>query len=140
MKNFIERYKETQSAWDIFVLFENSLIKLIEENDLILFFVKGGSVYGTSEDGRMAFATMKDKKEKSKFKNEIRILAINLSKSIDGYKSEATLSKKDLKGIKIIDREEAVEGDDLACGAQAGQPVRCFDVDRGAVEARGLHL
>lgn len=107
MKNFIERYKETQSAWDSFVLFENSLIKLIEENDLILFFVKGGSVYGTSEDGRMAFATMKDKKEKSKFKNEIRILAINLSKSIDGYKSEATLSKKDLKGIKIIDREEA---------------------------------
>ena len=62
---------------------------------------------GLFHSPRMAFATMKDKKEKSKFKNEIRILAINLSKSIDGYKSEATLSKKDLKGIKIIDREEA---------------------------------
>ena len=40
----------------------------------------------------------------------------------------------------LIDGQEAVEGDHLAGCAQAGLAVRGFDLDRGAVQTRGLHL
>ena len=40
----------------------------------------------------------------------------------------------------LIDGQEAVEGDHLAGGAQAGLAVGRLDLDRGAVQARGLHL
>ena len=39
-----------------------------------------------------------------------------------------------------VDLEEAVEGHDLAGGAQADLAVGAGDVDGGALEAGGLHL
>ena len=106
MENFIELYKRTQSSWDNFNVNEADIHKLIDGNELIFFFKIGKELFGASEDGRMAFATMNDKDEEKKLKDEIRVHAINLTRSMSGEKTESSLSKDQMSKVKILDREE----------------------------------
>ncbi len=107
MENHIEKFKSTMNIWENYLHKENKIKKFLDENGLIFFFKKDNEIYGSNEDGRMAFATMNDKEESKVIKNEIRVLAINLQKSIDDDKSEKMFNKKDMKNAKVIDREEA---------------------------------
>lgn len=106
MENHIEIFKRTLANWNDYLFQENKIQKFLDENQLIFFFEKDGEIYGSSEDGRMAFATMHDKDEHKSIKNEIRVLAINLVKSLEDEKSESMFSIKQMKKIKVLDREE----------------------------------
>ena len=106
MENHIEAFKNTLSNWNCYLLREDKIQKFIDENQLIFFFEKDGEIYGSSEDGRMAFATMNDKDESKTIKKEIRVLAINLLKSLKDEKSESMFGYKQMKNIKILDRDE----------------------------------
>lgn len=107
MENFIELYKRTQSSWDSFRIFEADLQRLIDGSELIFFFKKGKEVFGATEEGRMAFAVMNDKSEDKKLKDDVRVHAINLSKSMGGEKTESSLSREQMSVVKVIDRERA---------------------------------
>lgn len=107
MMNDIENFKNTMATWDTYLLKENKIQNFFDENELIFFFQKGDNIYGANEDGRLTFATMNDKKEDKKVRDEIRVLAINLVKSINDEKSESMFNMKEMKKIKILDRDEA---------------------------------
>lgn len=106
MENFIELYKRTQSSWDCFRIAEADIQRLIDGNELIFFFKKGKELFGATEEGRMAFAVMNDKSEDNKLKDEVRVHAVNITKSIDGEKSEASLSREQMSGVKVLERED----------------------------------
>jgi hypothetical protein len=98
MMNDIENFKNTMATWDTYLLKEDKIQNFFDENELIFFFQK---------DGRLTFATMNDKKEDKRVRDEIRVLAINIVKSINDEKSESMFNMKEMKKIKILDRDEA---------------------------------
>lgn len=106
MENHIEIFKRTLQNWNNYLFQENKIQKFLDENQLIFFFEKDGELYGSSEDGRMAFAVMNDKDESKSIKKEIRVLAVNLLKSIENEKSESMFGIKQMKKIKVLDRDE----------------------------------
>jgi len=110
-KNFSDDYKEIQEAWDKFVFLENKIKDLIDKHDLMLFFKKDGEIYGTNEEGRLAYATMMDKKEDKNIKKELRFSAYNLTQSITDEPKQYVFTFQDLKKIKknIISQEKAEE-------------------------------
>lgn len=107
MMNDIENFKDTMATWNTYLLKEDKIQNFFDENELIFFFQKGDNIYGANEDGRLTFATMNDKKEDKRVRDEIRVLAINLVKSINDEKSESMFNMKEMKKIKILDRDEA---------------------------------
>ena len=107
MMNDIENFKNTMATWDSYLLKEDKIQNFFDENELIFFFQKDDNIYGANEDGRLTFATMNDKKEDKRVRNEIRVLAINIVKSINDEKSESMFNMKEMKKIKILDRDEA---------------------------------
>lgn len=107
MENFIELYKRTQSSWDKFKVFEADIQRLIDGSELIFFFKKGKEVFGSTEEGRMAFAVMNDKSEDKRLRDDVRVHAINLSKSMGSDKIESSLSREQMSEVKVIDRERA---------------------------------
>ena len=107
MENFIETFKRTVAQWESYIERNELIQKLIDSNNLMFFFIKNGNLYGSNEDGRISFATMNDKKESKVIKNEIMVHAYDLEKSTSEDKHEVVLNRKAMKGIKILDRDEA---------------------------------
>ncbi len=88
----------------------NDRIKMmIDSNGFILFFKKDDDIYGAPEDSRVIFARMKkpDKDTSKDWADEAHFIAINLTRAIIGDKSQHMFSKKDLKSIHVIDKEDA---------------------------------
>lgn len=109
MKNFSETYKEIQLAWDKYLALEGKIKELIDDHDLMLFFKHKGDIYGTNEDGRLSYATMLDKEESKKLKDDLRIMAINLTQAANEEPREYIFSNENIKNIKknIVSREDA---------------------------------
>lgn len=83
-------------------------------NDLVapfvFFFTKDKELFGAGEDSRVVFAKMKhpDDELPSGWKEEANFSAHNLKKSVSSDPSQNIFSHKDLKSIKIIDKDKAV--------------------------------
>lgn len=84
---------------------------LFDGHGFILFFKKGKDVYGSGEDSRVIFAKMKNPDDDlpSNWEEEASFSAYDLKKLLKGESNYHVFSKKDLKKIKVIDREKAVE-------------------------------
>ncbi len=89
----------------------NSIQQFIDSNGLILFFKKGSDFYGTGEDGRMAFARIKNPDEEMPdgWEDEASFIAVNLSKTAEGEPSQHVFNKKDLKSIKVVDSNKVIQ-------------------------------
>jgi len=88
---------------------ENKIKTLLDGQGLILFFKKDGQIYGAPEESRLIFAKMKtpDEDVNDDWIKEANFMALNLKKALLGKEIESMFSTKDLKSIKIIDRDEA---------------------------------
>lgn len=105
--------------WDQILFQENKkkqLDELFDKHDLTLFFKKDKQIYGCPEEGRVIFAKLKAGDNLSAMmigkKEDVKFLAYNLSKAMYGNEDEAIqtlLGKPDLKSIKVISREKAIE-------------------------------
>lgn len=84
---------------------------IIDGNDFIFLFKKGDSYYGAGEDSRIVFARMKnpDKDLPPNWKKEASFVATDLKKALEGLKSQNIFYAKDLKDIKVMDREEVIK-------------------------------
>jgi len=88
---------------------ESKIKTLLDGQGLILFFKKGKDIFGASEESRLIFAKMKtpDEDVNDDWLKEAIFMALNLKKALLGKEVESTFSTKDLKSIKIIDRDDA---------------------------------
>ena len=110
-------FRDIMDTWDE-VLFEQEEIEgkinsLLDGQDNILFFKKGGDIFGASEDSRIVFAKLKTPDDEedlpSGWDKEANFDAWNLTKGLQSAPSHQLFSKKDLKGIKVIDRDTAFD-------------------------------
>lgn len=95
-------FRELMDKWD-------EAVDTFLENDLCLFFKKDGTLYGTTETGRITFARMKnpENKEDKDWRKEATFVAYDLEKSEEGHKSMAVLGYKHLSKIKVVSEEQA---------------------------------
>lgn len=87
----------------------DQILSVINSPNLVLFFTKDDSVFAAPEDSRVVFARLKSKSDEDgeKWKNDADFMAINLTSLVsDGKVSQSVMCKKDLRKIKVIDREE----------------------------------
>ena len=110
------KFRMLMDHWDKYLESSKSLSEIIDENGLILFFTKDKEVYGAPEESRLIFAKLKTDKEDDPmqpgFRAEARFPAVNLRKlksDNEEDSKESVFSIKDLKKIKVIDREEAIK-------------------------------
>jgi len=92
--------------------FNNKIKSLIDGRGLILFFKKGDDIFGCDEDSRVLFAKMKNPKDEDlpvNWEEDASFSANNLSRAIRGESTMSVFSKKNLKEIKVIDKEKAEE-------------------------------
>lgn len=85
--------------------------QLIDEEGHVLFFKKDKEIFGATEDGRIVFAKMKNPDEElpKDWDDEANFSADNLNKKLKGEPAQHVFSKDDLKEIKVIDRDDAVD-------------------------------
>lgn len=90
---------------------ENKIKHFIDSHGLILFFKKGSEYFGTSEDGRIVFAKLKnpDDEETDGWEDEANFSAVNISKVGTNQISQQVFTKKDLKKMKIVDEKEVLD-------------------------------
>jgi len=78
---------------------------LIEDNELVFFFIKDKTIYGGNENSRIIFAKMKNSDTDDKeWKEDATFSAYNLENKEN---NESVFTYKDLDKIKIIDQETA---------------------------------
>jgi uncharacterized lipoprotein YehR (DUF1307 family) len=102
MKPFIKIWLENEDN-------EKQIKTLLGGQEFVMFFQKGDSLYGGTEDTRLTFAKIKhpDEETSDEWVKDANFMAVNLTKSLKGTKVHNLFSKKDIKDIKIIDQDEA---------------------------------
>jgi hypothetical protein len=88
---------------------QDRIQSVVNSPNMVLFFTKDSVVYGAPEDSRVVFARLKSKggEDGEKWKKDADFLAINLSSLLSDDKiSHSIMGRKDLKKIKVIDKEE----------------------------------
>jgi len=106
-------FRDLMDMWDTELAesaFDNKIKALVDGRGLILFFKKGDDIFGCDEDSRVLFAKMKNPKIEElpdNWDEEASFLANNLSRAIRGESTQNVFAKKDLKDIKVIDKEDA---------------------------------
>jgi len=110
--------------WKIFQVWEENLdnakkteIRSLIESELSLFFSYNKELYGCPEESRLVFAKLKakDTDVAPEWHEEAGFLAFNLSRAMTTEEIPKRLFyKKDLKTIKIIDKDQIIK--DLKLG------------------------
>jgi hypothetical protein len=90
---------------------KNQIRRMVDGENLILFFKKDGDVFGAPEESRVVFARMKNPDDETPegWLDDANFIAVNLVKAMQGDKTTHMFSSKDLKSIKVVDKD-AVEG------------------------------
>lgn len=80
--------------------------RLLEENDLCMFFTRDGSVYGATESGRITFARMKnpESKDDMAWRKDASMILYDLGKGPD---SKVVVGYDDLGSLKPISQDKA---------------------------------
>jgi hypothetical protein len=110
IRTFLEVWIENEADED----HKRQIQTLLGTEEFVMFFKKdggapGGFVYGGTEDSRLTFAKIKnpDEDTSDEWVKDANFMAVNLTKALKGSKVHNLFSKKDIKSIEIIDREEA---------------------------------
>ena len=83
--------------------------QIIDSHHFVFYFTKDDDVYGSDEDGRLAFAKLKnpDGDIPKPLQKELKFSAFNITRFYkEGYLSQTLFGKKDLSKIKIIDKDK----------------------------------
>lgn len=118
-KDFFKFYEDIRSQID----------SMIDSNGYVLLFKLGKDVFGAGEDSRVVFARMKipDDDMPKNWEDEASFSADNLNKSIRGEPATQVFHQKDLKKIKVLDRDKVVEQLVKAAEKQGGiSPKKSF--------------
>ena len=101
MRNCLDLWNEALSA--------DKIQTMLDDNGFVLFFTKEKEVFGATEDGRLIFARMKhpDPEEPEGYMKEATFSATNLTRAVEGEKTETVIGRRDLAKLKIISQEEA---------------------------------
>lgn len=102
---------------------------LLDNQGMIFFFKKDDDYFGAGEDSRVIFARIKhpDKETPSGWADEASFTADNLTKMMQGDPCQRVFNKKDLKKIKILDKDEILDQlKDVA--HESGEPVGTIKV------------
>jgi hypothetical protein len=89
---------------------EKRIRQTLDAEGFIFFFKKGDEYYGTGEDGRVVFARIKnpDEEDPEGWRDEATFTAVNLNKLVHGETSQRLFSKRDTKGLKVVDQDDVV--------------------------------
>lgn len=103
-------FRELMEMADEFGL-EDKIETLVDSKGIIFFFKKDNDVFGTGEDGRIAFAKLKnpDKDMPKGWEEDAGFSATNLTKEIQGESSLFVVRNENIKDIKVIDKEDAIK-------------------------------
>jgi hypothetical protein len=88
------------------------LKSLIDGDGLVLFFKKDGNYFGAGEDSRVVFARLKNPDDETTdgWEEDANFVGVNLSKLAKGEPSQHVFGKDDIDDIKVVDRDEALDG------------------------------
>lgn len=104
------KFRELMDVWDEYLV-ESDIDQKINTmlSSFIFFFEKDKQIYGAGEDSRVIFAKMKnpDADLPKDWAKEASFSAINLNKSLKGEMSQYLFQEKDLKEIKVIEKDKA---------------------------------
>ena len=121
------KFCQLMDLWDNYVLAENvehEIEKFLDHKQLLMFFTftytKKGSdkkvikLYGATEEGRLGFARMKSPNPEDPDVAQDNFTAFDLKSLLNKSHSDEIetikiFNKKDLKNIKIIDKEKAIQ-------------------------------
>lgn len=106
------KFRELMDVWDGYLV-ENEVDNRVSEliAPFVFFFKRGSDIFGAGEDSRVVFAKMKhpDDELPSGWRDEANFTAHNLQKSVSGEPAQNVFSYKDLKKIKILDKDKVSE-------------------------------
>lgn len=105
-KDWLNSVKKTEKEFD----------NLVNKNEITIFYVINGELFGGNEKSRILFSKLKNndyEQEKilnPNFKNDSRFLAYNILKSlIEPDLCQVSFSIKDIPNIKIFNKEEIIK-------------------------------
>ncbi len=86
---------------------QNKVKNILDGQNLILFFTKDDGIFGAPEESRVVFAKMKNPDEDMPdgWADEAQFMATDLIKAMMGDKTDNIFGAKDLKSIRIQDRD-----------------------------------
>ena len=88
---------------------EERLSALFERERLTLFFRRGEDVFGSSEDGRIAFASIKSGGDEKDAPEDPTFTALNLSKLVKGEIHFHVFDKRASRSAKVLDPDEVLK-------------------------------
>lgn len=101
-------FRELLDRWDNWLIKEDEeerVRTLLDGNELLMFFKKGDDYFGAPEESRLTFAKMKDPGDDMPM-DGASFMAINLARTVMGEPTKVVFNNKDMKQIKIVDRDE----------------------------------
>lgn len=108
---------------------------LLDDNEYVLYFFKDKQLFAGGEDSRLTFAKMKNPDDDlpKDWEKEATFSADNLEKLVLGEPGKHVFSSRDLKKMKIIDRDEVVQQltkivEKLGDKAFKKQPTKFFNL------------
>lgn len=81
--------------------------KILDGQNLILFFTKGNGIFGAPEESRIVFSKMKTPDDDDMNWGQSKFSALDLIKVLAGNVQQSFFSHQDLPQIKVIDRDNA---------------------------------
>lgn len=103
-------FRRLMDLWDASLVEEereSAVRSLIDGQGLILFFRRGGDIFGAPEESRMTFAKLKAPDEDDEFVgDDANFLALNLLDALSGRNTQNVFGAGDLPKLTVIDREE----------------------------------
>lgn len=123
------KFRQLMDLWDNYVLAENvehEIEKFLDHKQLLMFFTftykkkyeddkkSVTKLYGATEEGRLGFARMKSPNPEDPEVYQDNFTAFDLKSLLNKSNSDEIetikiFNKKDLKNIKIIEKEKAIE-------------------------------
>jgi len=86
---------------------DQKIKNLLDGHDLIFFFTMGDEIFAAPEESRVVFAKMKTRDEDANWIQDANFAAFNMLQALLGQKTQNIFSSKDIKKIKIIEKDEA---------------------------------
>jgi hypothetical protein len=107
-------FRELITKWDrcLDIQEEKTMIgDQLDRHGCIMFFRRGDDLFGAPEESRLTFAKIKSEDDDitDQWRQEAKFIAINLIQALLGQTTQNLFGLKDIPGLKLIDRENAVE-------------------------------
>ena len=122
-------FRELIDKWDEAVD-RQQIQDMIEGNNFVFFFKRKNEVFGAPEESRLTFAKMKtpDEDTPEEWAKDATFAAINFNRALQGERVKSIFGQNDLREIKVIERDEAVN---LLVKQAGGMPNKNIKKDLG---------